>query len=236
LRIHWPASAATKPIAISIVDDDRVVLRAMQQMLRRSGLFHGISVFGSGTEALAALRPEAVQVVLMDIVMPGMSGIECTQRLKSQLPEVKILMVTALVDTDVMTQAMRAGADGYLIKPFTALEGLQAIQLALCGGMPMSKAVIQELESWVGRLDYAHRAISGYGLRPLLDDRETAVMQLLVQGKLYKEITGQLHQSVSMVNKLIHQIYKKLKVNNRTEAINCWLHLNNHPPCGPGMS
>lgn len=164
-HIHWPATATAKPVAISIVDDDRVVLRAMQHMLKRCGLFHGVSIFGSGTEALAALRPELAQVVLMDIRMPGMSGIECTQRLKSLLPEVKILMVTALVDTDTMTQALQAGADGYLIKPFTVPEGLQAIQLALCGGTPMSKAIMLELEDYLVRSSLTRRQISEEGSR-----------------------------------------------------------------------
>ena len=198
---------------IVIVEDQQDVRESLRDLLELSRRFAGVTAYGSAEQLFADGALGQADLFILDIGLPGMNGIECLVRLKARRPEAKALMFTVMEHDDQVFAALRAGADGYLLKREAPEKMLDAIADAMQGGAPMSR-------------DIAHRVLLSFreapatqGSRSLLSERENEVLELLSKGQLYKEIADRLGISLNTVKQHIHHIYEKLQVENRTEAV-----------------
>jgi len=147
----------------------------------------------------------------MDINLPGMSGIECVRQIKDKQPGTQILMFTIFEDSERIFEALRAGANGYLVKRTEPNKLLEALKELYEGGAPMSAMIAKKVVS-----SFQNQEKSNFNLT----DTENKILQLLSKGFLYKEVSSKLEISEASIRKRIHQIYEKLHVSNRTEALN----------------
>lgn len=170
--------------------------------------------------AVAALRADAPNVVLMDINMPGLNGVECVQRLKPQMPQTQFLMLTVYEDADHIFAALAAGATGYLLKNASADELIAAIDQIAHGGSPMTGSIARKIVQ-----SFVHAKAERQGLEQL-SGREESVLGLLAKGYLYKEIADSLGVSVPTVCTYIRRIYEKLQVHSRRQAVATYLKHN----------
>ena len=206
-------------IAVSIVEDDAPARNILADWLHRAAGFRCAGRYGSGEAALAALPAEKPAVVLMDINLPGMSGIECVRRLKPLLPKTQFVMLTVYEDADHIFNALAAGASGYLLKRVSRGELLAAVQDVHVGGSPMSSNIARKVvQSFQGPSLPASEAVD-------LSPREREVLELLARGYLYKEIADSLQISVPTVNTYIRRIYEKLHVRSRSQAVAKFTHV-----------
>jgi DNA-binding NarL/FixJ family response regulator len=200
-------------ILISIVDDEKELRQSITTFINGAPGFRCISAYGSADAALKSLPADKPDVVLMDINLGGMNGIECVKRLKAEVPAMQILMLTVYEDTDQIFNALAAGASGYLLKRLTPTSLLQAIQEVHLGGSPMSSSIARKVVASfqkVERTDEKHA---------LLSPREEAVLDCLAKGLTYKQIADQLSISIDTIRTYIRRIYEKLHVQSRTEAV-----------------
>jgi len=207
-----PLAVPLGKVAVAIVDDDEIFRLFVQDILDRSREFHCVGSYSSGEEALIGIPQSGAQVVVMDVKMPGMSGIECARRLKALLPHLIIVMITGLDDPRTINLARECGADGFLAKPFTPGRFLDT--LSFCVPRP--------------KFQNAGQQASGKGARQpgvsrrRLTDRENELIQLLSEGLQYKEIAANWGVSVSAVHGMQHRVFQKLRVANAREAIRKW--------------
>jgi DNA-binding NarL/FixJ family response regulator len=207
------ASTTLPPISISLVDDDDRVRTAFADVINRLAGCRCVGSYASGGEALAGLPRHPSKVVLMDINMPGMDGIECVSRLKAAHPDTEIVMLTVYQDAENVLKSLAAGANGYLLKR-AGREDLQAaIHQVLAGGSPMSSQIARKL---VQAFRQPVRTETATGR---LSAREQEVLALLARGFLYKEIAGQLNIGYDTVHNYIRRIYEKLRVHSRSQAV-----------------
>ncbi len=200
-------------ITVSIVEDDRRTRESLATLLRRSSGVCLVGTYPSGEVALASLPLDKPQVVLMDINLPGMSGVECVSRLKSLMPELRVLMLTTYEDSHLIFNSLRAGASGYILKNKSPAELLNAIQQVHEGGAPMSMRIARKVVAFFNQLP----APAPESER--LSEREAQVLAALAKGRLYKEIAAQLEISENTVRTYVKRIYEKLHVQTRTEAV-----------------
>jgi DNA-binding NarL/FixJ family response regulator len=200
-------------IAVSIIEDDAPAREILSDWIRRAQGFHCVSQFGNAEAALEKLPADRPEVVLVDINLPGLSGIECVRRLKPLLPGTQFVMVTVYEDADHIFNALAAGASGYLLKQTPREELLAALQEVHAGGSPMTsniaRKVVQSFQRPGPQLDESAS----------LSPREREVLDLLARGYLYKEIASKLGISVPTVNTYIRRIYEKLQVRSRAQAV-----------------
>ena len=168
--------------------------------------------YASGEEALKGIPVEKPDVALVDINLPGMSGIECVARLKGQLPNLQVLMLTRFEEADLIFKALRAGASGYLLKKSLPDEIFNAIEQVHAGGAPMSMQIARKV------VDHFHEIQQPKSDMEKLSKREQEVLTLLAKGYLYKEIGEKLGLSLSSVRTYLQRVYEKLHVQSRTEA------------------
>lgn len=200
-------------ISVSIVDDEAGLRESIATFINGSPGFRCASTYGSAGTALQGLPTDRPDVVLMDINMPGMNGIECVRRLKARSPEIQILMFTVYEDTDQIFKALAAGATGYLLKRLPPAKLLQAIQEVHEGGSPMSSSIARKVVASF------QMVTPDSGKRPHLSPREEAVLDYLAKGFTYKHIADQLDISTNTVRTYLRRIYEKLHVQSRTEAV-----------------
>lgn len=201
-------------ITISIVEDLETIRQGIKQAVDDTDDLLCISVYGdaeSALEELPALKPD---VVLMDINLPGMSGIECIKRVKKGAPAILFMMFTIYENNEQVFEALAAGANGYLLKKTPHAQILDALRELYHGGAPMSTHIARKV---VGAF---RKPQEEPGSVHPLSPREQEVLQLLSKGYLYKEIGDRLQISTGTVRQHIHNIYDKLHVQNRTEALN----------------
>lgn len=200
-------------ISIYIVEDDARLRESIRRFLDLSPGFKCSGIFSSGEELLADPLNPAPNVVLMDINLPGMTGIQCVSRLKQRIPEVQVMMLTVYENSDRIFEALAAGASGFLVKNTPPEKLLEAIRDLANGGGPMSshiaRKVIQAFQP-TGR-DSADME--------LLTAREREVLELLSRGFAYKQIAAELDLGMGTIQTHISRIYKKLHVNSRTSAV-----------------
>ncbi len=201
------------PLRVALVDDKSDIRATWSELIESFQEFQCVCVCSSGTDALARLPDAKPDVVLMDIHMPAMSGIECTSRLRQMLPAVRIVMLTEVDDDEMVFLALEAGADGYLlkrIKPGDLRAGL--IEVA-SGGAPMSSGIARRV------VEFFHRRPRKRpdGLR--LTPREEEVLLLLSQGYSNKEIAERLTMGVETVRSHLKHVYEKMHVRSRAEAV-----------------
>jgi DNA-binding NarL/FixJ family response regulator len=200
-------------ITISIVDDDKQLRDSIATFLDGSSGFRCVSTYGSGAAALQSLPADKPDVVLMDINMAGMDGIECVARLKTRMPEVQIVMLTVYEDTDKIFKALSAGATGYLLKRVAPGKLLEAIREVHAGGSAMSSSIARKVVASFQKV--APASASEVHLSP----REQAVLDGLAKGLTYKAIADQLGISIETIRTHLKRIYQKLHVQSRTEAV-----------------
>jgi len=199
-------------ITVSIVEDDRSMRENLAALLANAPGLRFLAGYADGKAALRGLAADPPDVAVVDINLPGMSGIECVAKLKAERPRIHFLMLTAHEDTDLIFNSLRAGARGYLLKKMAATELVQAIEQVHTGGAPMSLAIARRVVDHFNELGQAASEIEK------LAPRERDVLTLLSQGYLYKEISDKLGISQSTVRTYIQRTYEKLHVQSRTEA------------------
>jgi len=205
------------PTTISIVEDNDKLRGTLAKVLNRAEGFKCVSDYGSAEDALADLPKVKPNVVLMDINLPGINGVECVRRLKVLLPETQVMMLTVYEDTDNIFAALAAGASGYMLKRTPAKELIDAIHEVLRGGSPMTTHIARKVVLSFQKT--AATAAKTAGELSELSEREQQVLDLLSQGLIYKEIAEKLEISYETVHTYIRRIYEKLQVRTRTEAV-----------------
>ncbi len=200
-------------ITVSIVDDDAGLRDSMTQFLRTARGFRCLKSYGSAEEALAGIPADPPDVVLMDINMAGVDGIECARRLKALAPSTQILMLTVYEDTDKIFKALAAGASGYLLKRVAPVKLLEAIREVHAGGSPMSGPIARKVVQFFQQGRPAREEAD------ILSAREREVLQFLSRGYAYKQIGEELGVSMDTTRTYIRRIYEKLHVHSRTEAV-----------------
>jgi DNA-binding NarL/FixJ family response regulator len=204
------------PITVSIVEDNEQLRGTLARVLNRAEGFQCVGQHGSAEAALEGVPKEKPDVVLMDINLPGMNGVECVRKLKPQLPQTHMIMLTVYEDTENIFNALAAGATGYMLKRTPRDELLAAIQDVLRGGSPMSAHIARKV---VQSFQRPAPATAPATEEAALSPREKEVLDCLAQGFLYKEIAEKLGISYETVHTYIRRIYEKLQVRTRTEAV-----------------
>jgi DNA-binding NarL/FixJ family response regulator len=200
-------------IRTSIVDDDAVSRGLWADWINQAPGFSCISEYGDAEQAEEPLLLECPDVVLMDINLPGRSGIECVRRLKPQAPKTQFVMLTAYGDPDFVFEALAAGATGYLLKRTNRAVLLEALREVHAGGSPMTSIVARQV------VQFLQQSRAPITQADRLSDREHEILQLLGRGRQNKEIVDQLKISPSTVATHIRRIYEKLHVHSRAEAV-----------------
>ena len=206
-------------IPVSIVEDDAPARGLLGDWVQRAPGFRCVGRHACAEAALAALPIEKPSVVLMDINLPGISGIECVRRLKPLLPDTQFVMLTVYEDPEHIFNALAVGACGYLLKRVSRAELIEALQEVHAGGSPMSSNIARKVVQSFQRP--AHQPSEAMKLSA----RELEVLELLARGYLYKEIAELLKISRPTVNTYIRRIYEKLHVHSRSQAVAKFTHI-----------
>lgn len=197
-----------KPISVAIIEDDARIRQLLQLIVDGSPGFSCTQDYDSCEQAIIALAERTPDILLLDIDLPGISGIEALPKLKTDMPSLTVVMLTVHEDDEAVFQALCAGADGYLIKGIPPDQLLVAIKEAYNGGAPMSSSIARKVVRHFHQ-DRQHQ----------LSKREVEVLKLLCNGENYRTIAEQLFISSNTVKAHIKKIYHKLHVNNRAEAV-----------------
>jgi DNA-binding NarL/FixJ family response regulator len=200
-------------ITIGVVEDDPGVREHLTKLIDQSSGFQCVGAWSCGETAIPALLGAMPDIVLMDVHLPGMSGIECVAALKEKVPDAHVLMLTVYEDSEKIFQALRAGANGYLVKRDIPKKLLPALREILSGGAPMSSHIARRVVSFFQKKPEAQEEHAA------LSPRETEVLGLLAEGCLYKEIAEKLGIGHETVRTHVQRIYQKLQVRTRTEAV-----------------
>ena len=200
-------------ITVSIVEDNDELRGTLARVLSRAEGFRSLSQYASAEEALKALPQENPDVVLMDINLPEMNGVECVRQLRQVAPQIQVIMLTVYEDTEHIFNALAAGATGYLLKRTPRSELLEAIREVHQGGSPMTAHIARKVVQSFTKPAAAIQPTEN------LSPREQEVLDCLSKGFLYKEIAEKLGISYETVHTYIRRIYEKLQVRTRTEAV-----------------
>ena len=199
--------------SVSIVEDNDKLRATLARVLNRAEGFRCLSQYANAEDALKDLPQVRPDVVLMDINLPGMNGVQCVRQLKALLPEIQVMMLTVYEDTENIFNALAAGASGYMLKRTSSKELLEAIQDVQRGGSPMTMHIARKVVQ-----SFQHTAATAQSTENL-SEREQQVLDCLSRGLMYKEIAEKLGISYETVHTYIRRIYEKLQVRTRTEAV-----------------
>jgi DNA-binding NarL/FixJ family response regulator len=203
---------------VAIVEDDGGLREELEGILAATECACCVGSYCSAEEALEEIAAANPDVILMDIKLPGMSGIECVARLRGTLPDARVIMLTVYEDSDRIFQALQAGADGYLVKSSSAATLIEAIIDVYKGGSPMSSHIARKVVRQFRQLAPAPNEAEN------LSRREKEVLELLACGYVYKEIADQLGIGIETIKTYVKSICKKLHVRNRVEAVARYSH------------
>lgn len=201
------------PIKVAIVEDDLRIREELAKLIDRNPGFRCVGTYANGEMGLVEIPKQKPDVVLMDIKLPGMSGIECVRSLKAACPSVQIVMLTVYDEVGQLFQSLMAGACGYLLKRTPADKLLEAITEAQLGGAPMTRKIARKV------VQYFHQFGAAVPEAGILSKREQETLALLGEGFRYKEIADKMGISFNTVREYVHSIYQKLHVTSRTEAV-----------------
>ncbi len=207
-------------VAVAIVEDDVPAREILASWIRSADGFRLVGEYDDAETAIARLPQEKPSVVLFDINLPGMNGIECVRKLKPRMLETQFVMVTVYEDANHIFNALSAGASGYLLKQTRRNELLDALKDVHAGGSPMSSQIARKVVQ-----NFYRNETQNDGETIQLSPREREVLELLARGYLYKEIAEMLKISVQTVNTYIRRIYEKLHVRSRAQAVAKYAHL-----------
>ena len=205
------------PISVSIVEDNDQLRGTLAKVIGRAEGFKFVSDYASAEDALAGLPKVKPDVVLMDINLPGINGVECVRKLKTLLPPTQVMMLTVYEDTENIFNALAAGANGYMLKRTPTKELIEAIREMQRGGSPMTAHIARLVVQSFQKPAAPASAVSAELAE--LSEREQQVLDLLAQGLIYKEIAEKLNIAYETVHTYIRRIYEKLQVRTRTEAV-----------------
>lgn len=193
---------------VMLVEDDQEIRHSFNLIVNSSQKFMVVSAYGSCEEAIENLNRDKPEIVLMDIELPGINGIQGTKVIKDKAPHTDIIMVTVYEDSELVFEALKAGASGYITKSANYLELLLALEEITKGGAPMSSRI-------------ARMVIDNFHVNPNspLTKRETEILQLIAEGKTYTQISEELFISKETAKTHIKNIYSKLQVNCKSDAI-----------------
>lgn len=208
----------SKSIRIAMVEDDTTVREGLKMLLQGTPGFSCVATYSNGEDALADLPKVKPDVVLMDIDLPGINGIECIITLKALNLPMQFIMLTVMEDSEAIFNSLSAGASGYLMKHTPPAKLLEAIEEVYRGGSPMSSEIARKV------VESFQNPSAGTDTPNVLTKREDEILSYLAKGYLYKEIADLSNISIDTVRSHIRHIYEKLQVNTRTEAILKYLH------------
>lgn len=203
-----------KMIKIAIVEDDVRFRQSLRRVIESKAGLSCVAEYGTGAEASKRIAIDRPEVVLMDLNLPDASGADITARIKSELPDISVVILTVYNDADHIFKALRAGADGYLLKQATASEILDAIAEAHRGGAPMTSEIARKV------IAAFHEPKPAPAPTDALAPREREILELVANGYANKEIADKLSITLSTVCWYMHEIYKKLHVQSRVQAVN----------------
>ena len=202
-------------IGIAIVEDDVPAREILAGWIRRADGFKLLGEYDTAEAAIVELPQLKPSVVLFDINLPGINGIECVRKLKPRLPDTQFVMVTVYEDVNHIFDALAVGASGYLLKQAKRQELLDALKDVYAGGSPMSSQIARKVVQSFRR----NESETADGETVGLSQREREVLELLARGFLYKEIADSLQIGVATVNTYIRRVYEKLHVRSRAQAV-----------------
>ena len=200
-------------IRVGIVEDNEKVRNGLEALIDGFPGFTCVSLCESGEEALKRLPGKSPEVVLMDIGLPGMSGIQCVEELKQRMPALQIMMLTVYEDDEKIFKSIVAGATGYILKNTTPADLIAAIQDLHEGGSPMSSPIARRLVQAFSVMGSSSKELEN------LSERENEILSLVAKGFRDKEVAEKFFISVETVRKHLRNIYQKLHVRSRTEAV-----------------
>jgi DNA-binding NarL/FixJ family response regulator len=203
-----------KTIKVAIVEDDAGFRKSLRRVIESKHGLTCVAEYGTGAEAIERIPSDLPEVVIMDLNLPDSSGAEVTVHLKSQLPNISVVILTVYNDADHIFKALRAGADGYLLKQATAGEILEAITEAHRGGAPMTSEIARKV------IAAFHEPKPAPAATETLAPREREILELVANGYANKEIAHKMDITLSTVCWYLHEIYKKLHVQSRVQAVN----------------
>ncbi|HVU28307.1 MAG TPA: response regulator transcription factor [Verrucomicrobiae bacterium] len=200
-------------IKVAIVDDDEGIRTSLATLIRRASNLKLAGDYPNAEIALKEIPRHPPDVVLMDINMPGMKGVECVRQLKAALPAVQFLMLTVYEDSDSLFNSLKAGASGYLLKRTASARLLEAIHDVHEGGSPMTPQLARRVVQLFSKQSEAESPVSK------LTSGEREFLDQLANGYAYKEIADRMKISIDTVRSYVRTVYEKLHVHSRTEAV-----------------
>jgi DNA-binding NarL/FixJ family response regulator len=199
-------------IKVSLVEDNAGMRESLMKVLHNAPELSCLHAYPDGESALREIPRDTPDVVLMDIRLPGMSGIECVGKLREKLPTLAVLMLTTYEESDLIFDSLRAGAAGYLLKNMPPSELIAAVVSARTGGSPLSMRIARKIVGYFQEQKAPKPDET-------LTKRELEILSLLAKGFLYKEIADQLQISINTVRVHVQKVYEKLHVHSRSQAI-----------------
>jgi DNA-binding NarL/FixJ family response regulator len=203
----------TMPIRVAIVEDDDGIRTSLATLIRRASTLRLAGDYADAESALREIPRRPPEVVLMDINLPGMNGVECVRQLKAALPAVQFLMLTVYEDSDSLFNSLQAGASGYLLKRTASTRLLDAIHDVHEGGSPMTPQLARRVVQYFLRPEASASPVSH------LTPGEKDFLDQLANGYAYKEIADRMQISIDTVRSYVRTVYEKLHVHSRTEAV-----------------
>ncbi|MCX6922767.1 MAG: response regulator transcription factor [Verrucomicrobia bacterium] len=201
------------PIQIAIVEDDQGLRESLAALINRAPRFHCVAKYGTAEAAITGIPKVQPAAALVDINLPGMSGIELVSQLKVKMPKLQLMMITMYEDCDQIFASLQAGATGYLLKRLQPVEIIQAVEQLISGGSPMSPEIARKVVTFFHKTPAAKLEVAQ------LTKRETEILSQLAKGYMYKEIADNAGISMETVRTHLQHIYGKLQVHSRTEAV-----------------
>ena len=201
------------PVRVGVVEDNVTFRRGLGAIFDLTPGIECVGMCATGEEALREIPKAAPDVVLMDINLPSLSGIECTRELKRLRPSAQVVMLTIEDNTERVFAALRAGAAGYLLKNATPAEIIEGIELVAHGGSPMSAAIARRV------VESFHGTREPDAVKENLTAREAQVLEAIAQGKRVKEVAVELNVSPTTIQTYLRRIYEKLQVHSQAEAV-----------------
>ena len=200
-------------ISVCIVEDMEEVRNGLAGIINMTEGFKVVQSFTNAEDALAKLPKLSPDIVVMDIHLPGMNGIECIKQVRKKNPQIQFMMFTVYENSDTVFEALEAGATGYLLKNSSPAKIIESLRELYNGGSPMNAEIAKKL---VTRFQKQVAVNNDYNLTP----KEKQVLEMMAKGYLYKEIANELNNTVNTIKQHIRNIYEKLHVQNKAEAIN----------------
>jgi len=208
-----PAASGSSAITVIIIEDDPVVSALLADWIRETHGFSLVGRYSNAESAVPVIREKRPNIAIVDISLPGMSGIACIQDLKPKLPDTQFVMLTIFEDTDHIFKALTAGATGYLSKKTPRAELIDALHEVHAGGSPMSSSIVRKV------VQSFRRPVQNPAQTIELSPRETQVLELLARGDTLKDIAEQLGVRMATVGTFLRRIYEKLQVHSRGQAV-----------------